>query len=110
MDASFSLHVTILPSLVAIDIVVKAITLIYQMTLHDHVPEGSCKFMGGISLLHVTTLPSFLATYIVVGRHTFPEMRVTRKISTGRPQIYFFNQFSRDILFSSLVSFAYLDS
>ena len=110
MDASFSLYVTILPSLVAIGIVVKGITLIYQMSLHDHVSEGSCDFMGEISLLYVTTLPSFLATYIVVGRHTFPEMRVTRKISTGRPQICFFNQFSRDIPFSSLVSFAYLDS
>ena len=35
----------------------------------------------------------------------FPEMRVTRKISTGRPQICFFNRFSGDIIFSSFVFF-----
>ena len=32
------------------------------------------------------------------------------KSSPGQPQIYFFNQFSRYILFSSLVSFAFFDS
>ena len=36
----------------------------------------------------------------------FPEMRVTRKSSPGRPRIYFFNRFSEDILFPSLVPFA----
>ena len=37
----------------------------------------------------------------------FLEMRVTRKIFPGLPQIYFFNQFSRDILFPSLVFSAF---
>ena len=66
MDASFALHGTILPSLVAIGIEVKAIFSICHMTLHDHMFEGSCDFMGGISSLYVTTLPSLLARYIVV--------------------------------------------
>ena len=34
----------------------------------------------------------------------FLEMWVMRKILTGAAKFYFFNQFSRDILFSSLVS------
>ena len=34
--------------------------------LHDHVFEGSCDFMGGISSFHVTNLLSLLATYMVV--------------------------------------------
>ena len=38
----------------------------------------------------------------------FSQMQVTRKNPPGRPQIYFFNRFSGDILFSSLVSFAFL--
>ena len=41
----------------------------------------------------------------------FPEMRVTKKSSPGRPQIYFlYNRFSGDILFSFLVSFALFNS
>ena len=40
----------------------------------------------------------------------FLEMRVTINFLLGRPQIYFFNWFSVDILFSSLVSFAFFDS
>ena len=66
MEASFSLHGTILPSLVAIGIEVRAIFLICQMTLRDHMFEGSCDFMGGIFSLYVTTMPSLLARYIVV--------------------------------------------
>ena len=38
----------------------------------------------------------------------FPEMRVMRKISSVRPQIYFFKRFSGDILFSSLVFLLFL--
>ena len=39
----------------------------------------------------------------------FPGMRVTREIFTqAAANLFFFNQFSRDILFSSLVSFAFL--
>ena len=37
----------------------------------------------------------------------FREMRVTRKFFLGSPQIYFFNWFSGDILFSSLISFVF---
>ena len=41
----------------------------------------------------------------------FPEMRGDdKKNSLRRPQIYFFNRFSGDILFSSLVSFVFLYS
>ena len=41
----------------------------------------------------------------------FSEMRGgDKKNSLGRPQIYFFNRLSGDILFSSLVSFAFLYS
>ena len=36
----------------------------------------------------------------------FLEILATRKSSPGRPQINFFNRFSRDILFSSLISVA----
>ena len=40
----------------------------------------------------------------------FPKMRVTRKIFTRVAANLFFNQFSGDILSSSLVSFAFFDS
>ena len=41
-------------------------------------------------------------------KRLFPEMRMSRKSSPAGPQIYFFNRFSEDIIFSSLVSFAFL--
>ena len=40
----------------------------------------------------------------------FPEMRVTRKLFTRAAANLFFNQFSGDIFFSSLVSFTFLYS
>ena len=40
----------------------------------------------------------------------FPKCGWRERSSSRRPQIYFFNRFSRDILFSFLVSFAFFDS
>ena len=41
----------------------------------------------------------------------FPEIRMTRTIFTqAAANLFIFNRFSRDILFSSLVSFAFFDS
>ena len=40
--------------------------LICHVTSYDNLIEGSCKFMGGSSLLHVTTLISFLTISIVI--------------------------------------------